>query len=241
MGCKSRPLQSSSGEGWRSSRLGARADGGGPRTLVGRGRDAGAVTAAGSHTFVYTPRMRKTLAAFLVVFCTVTLAAQKKDTGKPPAPEKPKDPAAAINKPRSDGRKVTFETTRGDLDLGRRLARRPHARLRPARRHLHAADRRRRGARDQPRAGVRPPAALLARRHDDRVHSGRRRHGEPLADGRRREESAGADRERTRTCAAPRGRRTATTSWPERRTASAPASRPSSSGCTTGTAAPASS
>ena len=55
--------------------------------------------------------MRKTLAALLVVLCTVALAAQKKDTGKPPAPEKPKDPAAAINKPRSDGRKVTFETT----------------------------------------------------------------------------------------------------------------------------------
>ncbi len=55
--------------------------------------------------------MRKTLAALLVVLCTVALPAQKKDTGKPPAPEKPKDPAAAINKPRSDGRKVTFETT----------------------------------------------------------------------------------------------------------------------------------
>src|SRR4029450_325464 len=33
------------------------------------------------------------------------------DAAKPATPEKPKDPAAAINTPRADGRKVTYETT----------------------------------------------------------------------------------------------------------------------------------
>src|SRR5688572_9420044 len=55
--------------------------------------------------------MKHTLAAALIVVCTVGLTAQKKDTKKPPTPDKPKDPAAAINTPRPDGRKVTFEVT----------------------------------------------------------------------------------------------------------------------------------
>jgi WD40 repeat protein len=55
--------------------------------------------------------MKHTLAALLIVACTAVMAAQKKDTKKAALPEKPKDPAAAINTPRPDGRKVTFETT----------------------------------------------------------------------------------------------------------------------------------
>jgi len=55
--------------------------------------------------------MKNTIAALLIVACTAAVAAQKKDAKKPALPDKPKDPAAAINTPRADGRKVTFETT----------------------------------------------------------------------------------------------------------------------------------
>ena len=55
--------------------------------------------------------MKNTLAALLIVACTAAVAAQKKDAKKTAQPDKPKDPAAAINTARADGRKVTFETT----------------------------------------------------------------------------------------------------------------------------------
>ena len=55
--------------------------------------------------------MKNSLAALLIVACTTAATAQKKDTKKPAQPDKPKDPAAAINTPRADGRKVTFQTT----------------------------------------------------------------------------------------------------------------------------------
>ena len=53
--------------------------------------------------------MKNSLAALLILACTTAATAQKKETK--PQPEKPKDPAAAINTPRADGRKVTFTTT----------------------------------------------------------------------------------------------------------------------------------
>jgi len=56
--------------------------------------------------------MKRTLAVLLVVACTSVAAAQKKDPKTPAQPPKPKDPAAAINTPRADARKVAFETTR---------------------------------------------------------------------------------------------------------------------------------
>ena len=61
----------------------------------------------------------------------------------PPKDEKDKkpDPAADINKPRADARSSPSTTSEGTWIVGRRLARRADARLRPARRHLLAADR----------------------------------------------------------------------------------------------------
>ncbi len=52
--------------------------------------------------------MKNSVAALLILACTTAATAQKKDPK--PQPEKPKDPAAAINTPRADGRKVTFTT-----------------------------------------------------------------------------------------------------------------------------------
>ena len=86
---------------------------------------------------------------------------------------------------------------RGDLDVGRRLARRADARLRPPRRHLHAARSRAAPAKaitSGPAYDTQP--ALLPRRQDDRLHERPQRHREHLAHGRRREEPAGPhDRE----------------------------------------------
>ena len=55
--------------------------------------------------------MKNIVAALLIVACTAAVAAQKKDAKKAAQPEKPKDPAAAINTPRADGRRITFETS----------------------------------------------------------------------------------------------------------------------------------
>ena len=65
-----------------------------------------------------------------------------------------------------DGRDHRVHHRRSDVDVGRRLARRPHDRLRPARRPLHAADRRRRGHAHHRRPVVREPAHVVARRQD---------------------------------------------------------------------------
>ena len=61
------------------------------------------------------------------------------------APAKPEDPAADINKPQPGARRIAFTAEPGHLDLARRLAGRRDHRLRPSRRPLLAADRRRHG------------------------------------------------------------------------------------------------
>jgi Tol biopolymer transport system component/imidazolonepropionase-like amidohydrolase len=55
--------------------------------------------------------MKKSLAALLIVVCTSPATAQKPDKRKTAQAEKPPDPAAAINTPRADGRKVTFQAS----------------------------------------------------------------------------------------------------------------------------------
>ena len=82
---------------------------------------------------------------------------------------------------------------RGNLALGRRLSRRPDARLRPARRPLHASDRRRGSPCPHHGAGLRHAAPLLPRRQDHRIHERPQRHRERLARRRRREEPARPD------------------------------------------------
>jgi Tol biopolymer transport system component/imidazolonepropionase-like amidohydrolase len=66
--------------------------------------------------------MKETVTVLLMVVCTSAAIAQKKDTKKPAQPDKPKDPAADINTPRADARKVTFdiaEATWASLDVSR--------------------------------------------------------------------------------------------------------------------------
>ena len=88
-------------------------------------------------------------------------------------------PTASCSRP-SDHR---VHDRRSDVDVARRLARRPHDRLRPARRPLHAADRRRRGHAHHRRPVVREPADVVARRQDHRVpersHAASRTCGSP--------------------------------------------------------------
>mgnify|MGYP006171025255 FL=1 len=55
--------------------------------------------------------MQRKLALALIVACTAGLSAQKTDPAGPAQPEKPKDPAAAINTPRPGARTIAFETT----------------------------------------------------------------------------------------------------------------------------------
>ena len=81
---------------------------------------------------------------------------------------------------------------RGHLALARPLARRPHDRLRAARRHLHDSGRRRKGDAPHERPAVRRAAALLARRKIDRLRERPVAVGQPLDHERRRHESARA-------------------------------------------------
>ncbi len=55
--------------------------------------------------------MKRTFAVLIAIACTTVAAAQKKEPKAQAQPQQPKDPAAAINTPRPDARKVAFETT----------------------------------------------------------------------------------------------------------------------------------
>ena len=103
--------------------------------------------------------------------------------GQPPE-DKEKEDAKKIRGPRAEDRRDhRVHHRRSDVDVGRRLARRPHDRLRSARRPLHAADRRRR----------RPRASSAACR------SRASRHGRPTARRSRSSPIAPA----SRTCGSP--------------------------------------
>ncbi len=79
------------------------------------------------------------------------------------------------------------------VDERRREPRRPHARLRPARRPLHAADRGRRSERPDAFDRLGDAGALLSRRQADRLPERRGRRRQRLGDGQGRQERAAGD------------------------------------------------
>ena len=165
---------------------------------------------------------------------------QKKTAPARPAPERHRQ--ADINTPAADATHVVFETTRGHVDVGRRVAGRPTLVFDLLGDLYTVPIEGGIATRDQPRAGLRPSPAVLSRRQDHRLHVRRKRDGEPLARRRRRHEpSTDHQPRRRRTSAAPRGCPTATISSPVTKRASARACRPTSCGCSTGWAAAASS
>jgi hypothetical protein len=98
-------------------------------------------------------------------------------------------------RPRADDR-GRVRHGRGHLDELRRVARRPHNRLRPRRRHLPNAHQRRQRRATLGRRFVGSPAALLARRTAHRLHLRPRRRRQHLGHGLGRQEpSAGHERD----------------------------------------------
>ncbi len=130
---------------------------------------------------------------------------------------------------------------RSDVDAGRRLAGRADDPVRPARRSLHHADRRRRGEAHHGRAVVREPADLVAGRQDHRVPDRSHRRREPvdrrmrMARIRARSARTGAPTIARRSWCRRRGRPTATTSWCRSR--GRPSRARSGCSCITATAA----